>query len=276
VIYTPSLQTRTASGPGVAAGTWNYEYNSPDWRDPIQSSVTSPCGTTVRYTFKPIGSRGTEEPWAIGSMMSKEILQGSALLESQQITWIASQPISTFPESGSSFETHVPLVDTRTVTRTGSPTSYRTRYLYSPLAYNRSRASNFNDFGRAMQVTENGDLSRSTTRSFAYPSATDPSFGTYIVDRVGSETVQVGAELFTQTFDYVPATGFKREENRFGIVTRFEADSLGNVASSLDALNNQTRFTYDWGVLKDTITPEFSITREINSDGTVASETRRA
>src|SRR5262249_36552328 len=64
VIYTPSLQTRTASGPGIATGSWRYEYNSPDWRAPIQAAVTSPCGGTTRYTFKPIGSYGVEEPWA--------------------------------------------------------------------------------------------------------------------------------------------------------------------------------------------------------------------
>ena len=45
-----------------------------------------------------------------------------------------------------------------------------------------------------MVVTESGDLSRSTTRSFAYLSATDPSFGTYIVDRVGTLLRVVGQE----------------------------------------------------------------------------------
>ena len=275
VIYTPSLQTRTASGPGIAPGTWSYQYNSPDWRDPVQSSVTSPCGSEVRYTFKPIGSYGVEEPWAIGSMMTKETWEGAQRLERQVLTWTRSQPISLFPESGNSVRTHVPLLGSRTLTRAGSAVNYRTTYIYNPSPYNRARAANFNDHGRPFLTLESGDLDRATLRAFAYFPGGDPSFGTYIVDRLDTELLVSSGDAFMQSFEYLPATGFRRLENRFGIVTRFEPDASGNLAASRDANDNVTRFTYDWGVVKNTITPEHTITREINSDGTVKTETRR-
>jgi len=275
VIYTPSLQTRTASGTNVATGTWRYEYSSPDWRDPIQSSVTTPCGSSVRHTFKPIGSYGAEEPWAIGSMISKEVWDGAQLLERQSLTWTRSSPVSDFPESGNSFQTHVPLLGTRTVMRSGGSASYRTQNFYSPLPYSRSRAANFNDHGRPFLIMETGELDRATVRAFGYLSGSDPSFGSYIVDRVAAELLVSGPEVFGRSFEYVPATGFMRLENRSGIVTRFESDAWGNVASTRDANDNATGFTHDWGVVKNTATPEFTITREINSDGTVKTETRR-
>ena len=274
-VYTPSLRTRTASGPGIATGTWRYDYRSSDWRDPIESSVFSPCGTTVRYKFKPIGSYGTEEPWAIGSMIGKETLEGSRVLEQQVLSWVRSVPISDFPESGSSFATHVPLLGTRTVSLAGAATVYRTRHFYNSLPYARARASNFNDHGRPFLTLEDGELSRATLRAFAYLSGSDPSFGSYIVDRVAAETLVSGSDAFTRSFEYAPATGFKTSENRYGILTRFTADAVGNVASVRDANGHVTSFSYDWGVVKNTTTPEFTITREINADGSVRTETRR-
>ena len=274
-IYTPSLRTRTTSGPGVATGTWRFQYSSPDWRAPVESLAISPCGATVRYTFKPVGSYGAEEPWAIGSMITKETLEGATVLERDELTWIRSVPISDFPESGNSFATHVPLLGQRVVSRAGSANVYRTRHLYNPLPYRRTRAANFNDHGRPFLTLENGEIDRASIRTFAYLSSSDPSFGTCIVDRLDSETVLSGMDAYTRSYEYQAATGFRTSENHYGIVTRLTRDNWGNVASETDANGNVTRFTHDWGALQNTATPEYTVTRVVNADGSVQSETRR-
>ena len=275
-IYTPALQTRTASGPGIETGTWTYSYQSTDWREPVVSSVTSPCGTTTQYTFKAIGPYANEEPWAIGSMVRKDVIDaGNVVLERIDIEWEKSAPISPLPESGNSFSTHVALLKTRSVLRAGGGQVYKTTNTYDPRAYKLARASNFNDFGRPKEVLEEGELVRKTTRTFFYGTSNDPSFATFLADKTASESVQVGPEAFTSSWKYEQETGFLRSQTLNGITTTFTRDDLGNVATVKDAKGNVTRFTHEWGVVKDTSTPEYDVTREINLDGTVASETRR-
>ena len=60
-----------------------------------------------------------------------------------------------------------------------------------------------------------------------------------------------------------------------GIKTTFTPDAFGNVARLKNANNNTTQFSYFHGVLRNTTTPEYTLTRTINAEGTVASETQR-
>ena len=155
--------------------------------------------------------------------------------------------MSLFPESGISFRTHVALLKTRSVVRAGSSQVYKTTNTYDTRAYSPGRASNFNDFGRAKEVLEEGELVRKTTRTFFYGTSSDPSFATLLTDKTASETVQVGTEAFTSSWKYEPETGFLRSETLNGITTTYTRDDLGNVASVKDAKGNVTRFTYEWG-----------------------------
>jgi len=54
----------------------------------------------------------------------------------------------------------------------------------------------------------------------------------------------------------------------------FTNDAHGNVERVTKANGKWTRYTYEWGVVQDTITPAHTTTRVINPDGTVASETQ--
>ena len=245
VIYTPSLNTRTASGPGIETGTWTYAYQSTDWRDPVMTSVTSPCGTTTHYTFKAIGPYLNEQPWAIGSMVRKDVSDASnQVLERTDLEWVRSVPISPFPESGNSFQTHVAILKGSSVLRAGSSQTYTTTNTYDERAYNSNRASNFNDFGRPKEVLETGELVRKTTRSFFYGSSSDPGFATFLGDKTASESVQAGSENFTSSWKYEANTGFMKSQTHNGITATFTRDDLGNVASVKDARGNVTRFTY--------------------------------
>lgn len=276
VIYTPTLKTRTTSGPGIVGGIWLYSYSSPSGTEPVHSGVTSPCGTKTSYTFRTIGPYGREEPWGIGVMASKVVADtADQVLERQELTWAASAPISNFPESGNSPETHVPLLQIRATTRSGNAQAYRFTFSYDAAPYNRARASNFNDYGRPISIREDGTVVRVSARSFFYGTSADPSFSNYIVDKVASETLAVGGESFARSYAYDPATGFRTSQTVYGITTTFAPDPRGNVRSSTDANGNTTRFQYDWGVNSDVRTPEYRITRNINPEGTIASETRR-
>src|SRR4029453_4556453 len=60
----------------------------------------------------------------------------------------------------------------------------------------------------------------------------------------------------------------------FGVATTSPRDGFGSVGTSTDRNGNQTSRSHRWGVLENTITPKYTVTRDINSDGTVAHETR--
>ena len=59
------------------------------------------------------------------------------------------------------------------------------------------------------------------------------------------------------------------------MTTSFGADNRGNLSSSTDARSNTTLFSTQWGRVSSIQTPQYTISRTINIDGTVGSETRR-
>jgi YD repeat-containing protein len=86
--------------------------------------------------------------------------------------------------------------------------------------------------------------------------------------------VTVNGESFSKSWGYNHSNGFLEAEIDYSITTAFGSDGLGNVGSVTTANGKTTTSTYQWGIVKDTRTAEFTVTRSINSDGTVASETR--
>ena len=153
----------------------------------------------------------------------------------------------------------VPVVEQDTITQDGRV--YTTGYEY--------RATNFGDYHQPWRITETGHLTRVTTREYDYdvPSA--------LLNRLKSETVTIAGESFTTSYSYEDATGFLDRQTTFGITTTFGRDTRGNRNRITDANNHSTTFTHEWGVVKNTVTPEFTIARTINSDGTVGTEVRR-
>jgi YD repeat-containing protein len=185
----------------------------------------------------------------------------------------------------SDIHTWVPLLQKRTVTRAGI--NYVTQNTYHSSTGTNPNSSRLNDYGRPYQIAENpspspGQLSRTTTRAFQY------GFAPYIVDRLQSETVVSAGDTFIRTSTYDLSNGFKTQNTSWarpgftGITTTYTRDtnSKGDVASIKDAGNNTTSFTHDWGTLKDTVTPatapNATISRVINMDGTIQSETHLA
>ncbi len=275
VVYSPALLTRTTGGVDIAPGTWTYGFSQspPSPFSPIVATVTSPCARTV-YTVNPIASTGDGDAWRIGTMASKQVQPpgGGASLESETFDWVASVAIS---ENASNLgdPTHAPLLRSRSVVRAGQ--TYTTTHTYDTTDYSPARARNFNDYGRPIRTDETGQLARTTTRSYVYPAGGEPGFSSsYIVDNLDTETVTVGTESFTNDYDF-NAAGFLTRQSLYGIVTTFTPDRNGSVASRRDARGNTTSFNWLWGVPRSMQTPVYSITRQVASDSTITSETRR-
>lgn len=271
-VTTPAVVSRMVSGPNLTTGTWTYAYAQGTAKN--QTVITQPAAcvspaasVTTTYTFLGVGNNySTGTAWNIGLVSSKVVKQGTSTLETTSLAWTPSVAISLDQQIvGPNFDqdTFVPLLDLRTITRGGR--NYVTDFAYT--------TANFNDYGRANSIVETGDLSRTTTRTFDY------AFTPYIKDRMASETVSVASSSFATSYAYDDSSGFKTSETIYGVTTTFAPTPNGNVQSATDARNNTTSFTYDWGVLKDVITPEYAptatVSRSINPEGTVASETRR-
>ncbi len=275
-IYSPALKTRVTSGRGILAGTWTYTYAQDNASAPLRTEVAAPCASTIKYVF---GALDSGARWKLGSQITREVWDGAVKVEEETQTWVQSDPVSRDTE-GSLQWTYAALPGVRTVTRRhidGTSASFQTTQTYHSQAYSGTSARNFSDFGRPETTVETGQLSRTTQREFFYPMPnSDPSFGTFIVDRVKVERVQVppDANVFTKSYVFDIVTGFKKSETLLGITTTYQPTSGGNVYKATDANSHTTTYVYDWGVPEVITTPEWTITREINPTGTIKWETR--
>ena len=273
------VTSRSTSGRSVPAGTWTYWYAQGAAQNQTVITAPSVCtgASVTTYTFLGVGNNYTTgSVWKIGVLDTREVRQGGTLLESEHLDWRDPQandyisPVTERVGPNTDVGIYAPVVAKRTITR--SSQSYVTTNTYRSQAYS-SGDANFNDYGRPYEISESGNLARTTSRSYRY------GFTPYIVDRIASETVTVSGESFTKSWGHTLSTGFTNSETIYGIQTTYtpSADGLGNVGSRTNANGHKTTYAYDWGVLKS-ITPLVAgtaTTRVINPEGTVASETRR-
>jgi YD repeat-containing protein len=268
------VSSREILGRDVPTGRWNYLYAQGEAKD--QTVIEAlPCNTVTTMRFLGVGNTTSGSVWRIGLLAERTVTEGTTILQSEVLTWrppLLGDRISDDDQSvGNNTDTviYVPLVGTRTVTRNGRP--YATTNTY--------HTTDFNDYGRPWQIDEVGDLARKTTRIFDY------DFGSlYIKDKVKSVTIEYRPtpqtiERFTKSFEYENSTGFLTDETIHGILKEYTATARGNVATIVDrgsgAGGNTTRFpSYLWSQPESIETPEFTFTRVINPNGTIASETR--
>ena len=152
------------------------------------------------------------------------------------------------------------MVQTDTVVEHGQ--TFTTTYSYHP-----SYVSNC-DAHRPYQVVQSGDLTRTSTTAYTYPTSL------YRLDLVSSTSTTVGTESMETDLAY-DSLGFPTSRTTAGVQTQFAPNSAGNVASITDADGHTSTFTYSYGAASSTHTPLYTLTRTLNSDGSVASETRR-
>jgi YD repeat-containing protein len=240
------LSQRTASEREVHDGPWYFWYHgSYTW-------VINDANETV-YRFDTVSP--LDDP---GTLVRRETWHDGTCVEAQDLTWQASVALGLVDWSYDDPPApYAPLLQSSTITRQGH--AFVTTSLY--------KQTDLNDYGQPWQVTEDGDFTRVTTRTFRH------GFPTFIRGKLESETVTVAGQSFTRSFAY-DDQGFLWADETYGVVTTFTRTSVGNVASTTDADNHTTTVSHAWGVVENTSTPAYPITRVINPDGTVASETR--
>jgi YD repeat-containing protein len=263
---------RTTDRGGTTPDAWHIEYSPTPSGYSAQTTVTTPTDRRITYVYEPIVLSNPQ-------INPELLIDGGIALVSTTIEGLVGG--NWFPfESEQRAYTQVPTVwwangtthfDAsvswqRTISR-GGPT-YTTTLAYANAGPN----DNFGDYHQPNQITEVGELSRTITRSY-FHGATP-----YVRGQIASETVTVEGESWTRTWSYETATGFKTRQTEFGstaddgIATTFTRDDRGNVRTVTTA-TQKTTFDYSWGQVGSTQTPEYTTTRSINHDGTIASQT---
>ncbi len=218
------------------------------------TTVTNDIGSTV---YEHVGQATVTmgSTWQIGLLVKRTVKSASnSELQRETYTWDKQQisPYPTIRMGGlNDGVTYAPLLAQKVVRRDGR--DYSTTY------------SNFDQYGNAQTLSEVGERSRTTTRTFF----TDAS--KWILNIPANETI-TGLGNITRTFD---AKGNMLGENRFGVVTGFTYDANGSLSSRTDARNFTTHFSsYQRGVAQREERPEgVVIDRVVDDAGNVVSQT---
>jgi len=255
-------------GASVPTGTWKYQYDLNVTLFSNETEIESPSGviTTYRHVLLRQDPFYCGEPYAARCYLVSERIvlphRGASEElehESRGYKFVAIPCLSLPGYPPCAF----PELETQTISRGGQTYSTTLRY----------RDTSYGDFHMPYQIEETGQLSRTTYREFRH-STNAPYDAPYIVGLPTVERITSNSQTFETLLDPDPANGFVRSETRYGITTTFTPtqDQRGNIWKATNANNKTTSFTYDWGRVKNTSTPEYLIERTINPDGTVASE----
>jgi YD repeat-containing protein len=164
----------------------------------------------------------------------------------------------------------MPRLSQRTIERDGG--TYTTQYVYDC-----SVTATWCNYHRPHFIIETGQdasgmASRTTTRTYDY-TFTPSASATWMIFGISTESVMVGGQTFALERGYDSLLGAVRHETFNGIQTDYSTDAYGNPASVTRA-GKTTTVEYAWGVESKVVTPELTVTRTVNPDRTVASETR--
>jgi YD repeat-containing protein len=273
VDYHVLLDRRRTIDRGGSPDEWHIEYKLTSSEYSAQTTVTTPTGRRLTYVYEPAQLSNPEMNASLlidgGIVLRRTTIDGAAEggwaeFESDERTY-KQLPALWWPDGITHFDASVPL--RRIISRDGR--AYATTFAYGGAG----RTDHFGDYHQPNRITESGELSRTITRSYFHGAAP------YVRGLISRETVTVGSESWTRTWDYDATTGFKIRQTEFGtsigggIPTTFSADDRGNLRTITSATRKTTTFDYSWGQVSATRTPEYTTTRVVNFDGTIASQT---
>lgn len=264
------VTARRTSGTDVTLGTWTFAYDQGAAQN--ETVVTTPCGV-IRYRYHGVGTAGPFNAWRTGLLAERRVMEADGTVrEVESLTWVASEAISPDPIPGESDGTwgdaavYNALLTERATTR--GPQAWSTTFTY--------RTGSFNDYGRTWKVNEyreGGAQSKLTEYTYG------TGFSVYLLDRVTRTdqwfggSMPGGADPSFATATYDPATGFLLSQTAGGVTTTYEKNAQGNVSAVIDGLAKRTELDYEWSLPRVIRAPLTTVTRSINADGTVASET---
>ena len=250
------LRSRETRDGGILTSQWTFEFQDEATTPPAYRRILNgPEGVRLVHGYGAGGSADGgyvlrwQEVWDAGS---------NTLVQREEETYTATQ----VTEVSNSV---LNLVNASSVTRDAR--TYTSTFFY----HAGDVTGRFADYGRPWSSREVGDAgTRDVVRTFDY------GILGYLLDRVASVTATVAGESAAESWSYNATTGFLETATRFGITTTFTANaSTGALSSVTDPHGHVASLTYDWGTPKNVTTPMYGITRTVNADGSVASETRR-
>jgi YD repeat-containing protein len=248
-----AVTQKSTSGSDITGGTWNISYSQGTNQE--YTNVSDPCNRTIQYQYYGYGSYlGNGSMWEIGLPKSKTIVGEETI----NYTWAQSPYISSsqyiLPVGTDSY-IYVPLLSTNAITRDGQ--TYTTNY------------SNYDSYGNPKTISESGDKTRTTSKTYWYNTSKN-----IVQNKPSSETVSGGFPgSFTTNYTYDPNTGNLTQINKYGIITNYSYYANGNPYSMTDANSKITYSQWSNGKLSQIKTPEYTINRTINDNGTVANAT---
>jgi|GEM_PF-919434 len=242
----------------IGGGTWNFDYyvstTSPDYHD--STRVTAPDNTVYIYTYhggKACASSGNT--WQMGLPVVEKI----GTTQTKTYTWAKSSYISDDQEWVFDYwdeQTFVPYLQEVEITRDGE--DYTTSY------------SNYDTYHNPQTITEVGQKTRTTTLTYF----NNDTY--YIHGLVATKGISVTGESPSYNTTYTRnSQGKVTQESKYGVVTSYTYTSEGDLTRTTDDEGNWVELSnYDKGVPK-TINYNnlYSITRTVNWEGTIASET---
>jgi|SoiMethySBSTD1v2_1073268.scaffolds.fasta_scaffold02328_5 YD repeat-containing protein len=248
------MTNRTADGL-ENSGTWQFDYGvSNPGGDPSGVLVTLPSGYSIGYSYLPLPNV-LAGAWTLAVRFILDV-DGSTFLEMEERSYTTVRAV---PNGWVT-----PEVTLRRTTRGGR--AYTTTYTYDTA--NVATLAQYHNPIRIDETGAAGELSRSTTRTYRHLTAPN-----YIVGLPTIETVTVNGQSVLKLWDYDGTTGFKTLENAYGIETRFAPDSVGNLQTITKGNGKTATYSYSNGVMSGMSTPGVALSRQINANGTVASET---
>ncbi|MBI4690099.1 MAG: RHS repeat protein [Nitrospirae bacterium] len=257
-----TVSQKTTSGV-TNTGTWNFYYFEGTYKN--ETRITDPCSRTIKYKHYGYNSGLTAGYiWELGLPISKETLQGTVSEETVTYSWTKSASISSDNYSGptcgsstlkDSYAVYVPYLSSQSITRDSK--TYTTSY------------SGHDSYGNPGTISESGDKTRTTTKEYWYNTTKN-----IVHDKPSKETVSGGfSGSFTSNYTYDTNTGNLTQLKKYGVTTDYTYYSNGNLYTVTDANSNKTTYVWSYGRISKITNPVYSISRTINSIGTIASET---
>jgi len=270
---TTSVKTRSVAGQSVTPGTWSYAFDFPfgsgnSSNVPQVATVTAPNGIFEYHYANYRTIPNVNGIWKIG-LLEKKITKNTngSTLQTETYTWTKDN----------SAKSRISLQPNRRASRPGkydddvfAPVLTRVDTVRNGLLYRTDTPlSNYDDYGNPRKIIEtgkNGTNTVSKTTDLVYDSAYRNNWFIRLVDR---ETISDVTGNITRNFNN---KGLVTSENRYGVITQYEYDSLGNVDRITDPRNKVSNLsTFFLGIPETENHPEGkTITRDVDpSDGTV-------
>ncbi|OGF06267.1 MAG: hypothetical protein A2502_09665 [Candidatus Edwardsbacteria bacterium RifOxyC12_full_54_24] len=188
--------------------------------------------------------------------MGLPVYESIGTSQAKTYTWIKSTYISNDREwlyDAYDTQIFVPLLSSTVISRDG--VNYTTTN------------SNFTNYGNPQNINETGQSTRTTALTYW-------SSGTYyVVDKPATKTVTVNGQSFGISYTY-NSQGSVLTENKYGVTTTFTYYTNGDIDRVTDASGSWIDYSsYAYGLPQTIQNPIYSITRTINWEGTVATET---